>query len=1026
MTIASRPSRRWRFIVEIAGLPWRYCSHPATGSPAAIQGHPAGGTYTDVEAVTDISPISSKIDLAGGIAEHGSVTVTLARLPGHPADPAEILSAVGVKSATTFAQATASFPVDAALPFDLTVDRDLSGLDLPATVHIGSEAVYVTEAGGSSADPLDVDPYYIRIGARALGGTRQRAHLAILERGDQPLITAPEVVHWRTRPARLLVEDLNRSGTPIEVFRGFIDSTPSPKARSTTIALELVPLTGLLDKTAKIRAPASITRLVEGYHYFAAGAASVFEVYQRMPELGGAVREQTAEDSNLLDVDADDAARWAASFDPGLLVHHPRSGAVFIGGEGRAYYVTGTAVDGGAVPESLTLDDGPDRRVDTWLRWAVREAAEAKRATIVDAGDPPALLVWPGSSAEGLDGVFGRINDTLDVADHTGVDGAAYGIRLELATGDRTLHMRRNVGRADRPLRPVVTFNGDAAGEDPGVRRYVHRPIDTLWPTDELGPAPSRWPTAFQGRRTADTRLLLHYPLRWARPGQRSRVVDGVVDGTRFMTHVAGARPEDWSRVGDIARAFYQRGEPYLLVEDQVDIAAGRIAVRVGERVFGVEVDAIDPVVIAVGERTGDTVYRLTVSRPDDVPSFGVWSAVDAGVDLVEIFGGAEAEALLSARESAGSTVGEALEWLLMSPSMLGLTEDDVDVASLHRYVAPWLPTFTLGGIAADPDLTFGDVISSILRMTGTALIMRVAGDRCRLTRTHVGIEVATEAAGRIDAGDWAVDPAPDWDRDDDLINEVTVRHGWNLRPDAPAEFLHEVTFSDRASITAHDEATGVTIDDYSGVLFGSPAFDLVAMSQRIFRTFSNPRRTWLGRVGTYKGVALGIGAVAIVSSPRLRAYKVGPVVDAAARVVEQRLDLWRDGCDLTLVHFSAGGAGWAPSARVSEVINATTVKVDANAYSDTVNAVSGLTQQDLDFFSTGDVVKCEPYFNHDLGIIRVISSIDRVDREIVFDGAHGLLVGDSVIPTARPDASTVHRLYAFLGDGEDDVQELV
>lgn len=1021
MSIASRPSRRWRFIVEIAGLPWRYCSHPATGSPAAIQNHPGGATYTDIPAVTDISAITSRIDLAGGIAEHGSVTVTLARLPGHTADPAEVLSAVGVKSATKFAQATGSLPVDADLPFDLTIDRDLSALALPGVVHIGGEAVYVTEAKGSSADPDSVDPYYIRITARAVGGTRQRAHVALLERGDQPLITAPEVVHWRTRPARLLVEDLSRPGSAaIEVFRGFIDSTPSPKARSTTVVLELVPLTGLLDKDAKIRAPASMSRLVEGYHLFAAGTGSVFEVYQRMPELRGGVREQTAEDSNVLDVDADDAARWAESFDPDRLFEHPRSGAVIIGGRGRAYFVTGTAVDGGAVAESLTLADGPDRRVDTWLGWAVREGAETKRAVIVAPGDPPTLLVWPGTSVEGLDGAFGRINDALDVVDHTGVDGAPFGIRLDPSMSDRVLRMRRNVARTLAPVRPVITFEGDVAGEDPGVRRYVHRPIAALWPSDELGPRPARWPDNVGPTASADTRLALHYPLRWARPRQQSRVVDGAVAGTRFVSHRAGARPEDWSPA-EIAAGWYQRGEPYLLVEDDLDITDGRIAVRIGQRVFAVEVDAIDPVVIAVGERAGDTVYRVTLARPDDVPSFGVW----AGGDAVEVFGGAEAEALLSARESAGSTVGEALEWLLMSPSMLGLTADDVDVDSLHRYAAPWLPTFTLGGISADPDLTYADVVSSILRMTGTALIMRVTDGRCRLTRTHVGIEVATEAAGRIDAGDWAVDPAPDWDRDDDLINEVVVRHGWGLG-DEPADFVDDVRFSDRASITAHDETSSVTIDDYSGIAFGSPEFDLLAMSQRIFRTFANPRRTWVGRVGTYKGVALGVGAVAIVSSPRLRAYKAGPVLDAAARVVEQRLDLWRDGCDLTLVHFSASGSGWAPSARVSEVVNVTTVKVDANAYSDAINPISGRTQQDLDFFNAGDVVKCEPYFDHDGGVTRTISSIDRAARQVVFDGAHGLAVGDSVIPTSRGSASAVHRLYAFLGDGEADVQELV
>ncbi len=1043
--------RRWIFTLEIAGLvdptgaPIRYTSH-RDATPATVPGHPFEPTYTDIPCITDVSAIRSRIDLIGGVAEHGPCTVTLAARPLLTGDPEAVFSLIGRRSATFHALATRSLPVDATLPYDLTVDRDLSAR-APGLVNIGAEQLYISAAGGTDPDPDSVDPYTVTITARGVANTRVRAHVAEPASVDLPLITGPEVVFWRTRPARILVEDARRPGDPIEIFRGLIDQTPDPDG-SGAVRVELVPLTTLLDKAAEIRAPASKTTLVEGYHCFSDRAANVFEVYQRQNEVRGGVRANTASGSGLIDVDEQDAAQWAASFDASLPITHPRAGSVVISGRGRAYDVEDVVPDP-ATPlgpeETFDLVNGPDADVTTTMRWSTRPATEAKRAFIIEPGDDPEVLVWPGSSVDGLDGAFGRINDQLDVELHTGLAGAAFGVRLDASLPDRLMRVRRNVASngQQEPFFPIVVFGFDRDSARAGL--YDYREIDQLWPeSGEIGPAPTGWTevgVAAQDFEVADTRAGLHYPFEWARlersPG---RAVPGAEPETWFFKGGSATRAEDWIPAVEVSRAFYSRGERYLLVEDEIDISDGRIAVRVDKRLnvaddgdtydrqaFAVEVDEIVPVVLAAGPRAGETVYRLRLTRPDDVRSFGVWRA-EGLAGTVEIFGGAQAETVLGFRDNAGATIGEALEWLLTSPATLALTADDVDIPSLHRFAAPWLPSFDLSALAADPGLTYGDVISSIAMMTGTALVMRTAANRTRLTRIHVGIEIATEVAARIDEGDWSRAKHPKWGRDDDIVNQVVVQTGFDRNPDKPGDFADDPTeINDRASTAAHDERKPTRIDDYSGLTYADAEVDLAAMAQRIFRLFGAPRRTFKGQVGTYKGIPLGVGAVAQVSSPHLRAYKLPKgVYNVTSRVLEQTLDLWREGCELVMVHFGASGGGWAPSARVAQVVDPTTVIVDANAYSDPLHPTTGLLQEDLDDYAVGQAVSCEPYYDIDAAIERQIVELDRGARRVKFDGAHALAVGDSIIPAWRPNAPQAHRLYAYLGDGENNVQELV
>ncbi|MEZ4436662.1 MAG: hypothetical protein R3F65_30035, partial [bacterium] len=965
----TEPHRRWVFTLEIAGLTTRWTSGPVT--PTAIQGHPLGALYDDRHAIVAVSPMRSSLDLVGGVAEHGPVTITLATAPGEAHDPADLLSRVGRRSATLAAQLTATLPAGAELPVTISVDRDLSGLTLPTYLHVGQEMVWITAALGSDPDPAAADPFRVTVAGRGLGGTRVRTHTAVPETGDLPAVTGPEVVFWRTRPARLLVEDARALGSPCEVFRGFVDRSPQIDSDGTTVRLELVPLTALLDKESETRIPASRTTLVEGYHLFTDDAAHFLEVYQRQAEIQGVTRDATAAGSGALDVHADDADLWQRAFDPALPPAHPRAGSPLVGHGGAPLDVAGVAADGGAVPETLTLAAGPPDPVRAGSGWHVPPRVEARRAYIIEPGGAPEVLVWPGTDDDGLSGAFGRLNAQLDVDTHLGASGAAYGVRLDGSGVEEPVRLLRNAetGLDREPFFPVVFFAWDDHLSRGRGRRRDFLPVASLWPRNgELGPSPPEAWGEVGGVAVrlppATTRDLLWYPFEWVHLGHAERDSAPVVRGEAADRN-ASAVPVAWVkwslagdertvRVAEIAPAFYQGGETRLLVEEEIDISLGYIAVvytvNDSRGVIRFTASAIEPMVLAAGPRAGDTVYAITVAPVED--SFSVlyesWR-----FSTVEVFGGAEATALLT-WDDDNQSAADALEYLLTSPAALGLSSSDVDVASLHRWRAPWLPTFDVAAAGAGDGATFGDILGSILRMTRTALVMRTdAQGRCRLTRIPVGVESAVDAVARIDAGDWAAGVCPTWGTDDEIINRLEIEHGRGLVEGSPEDFLGVVSFIDQASRAAHDESQSVELADYSGIAHGDPAIDLLPLAQGIFRTFGEPRRTWAGEVGTFLGILLGIGAVATVSSPHLRSYRPpGGVHNGVGRVISQEIDLWHDGCKLDFVHFGASGTGWNAAAEVVEVLDAFSVRVAANAFSDPEHPATGAPQEDLDLFA--------------------------------------------------------------------------
>lgn len=1004
--------RRWVYTLRIAGLPYRYTSGPAQS--ATIEGRPGSVAYTDIQLITWISDLSSSLDRLGGVAEHSNITVRLmARSPAQAdGDPVRVFGRAGRRSADTYALITQTIPADAVAtsgdPLTIYVDRTLAGLSYPTQVEIGQEAFWATAAAGSQPDPDVADPYRITVTARGVADTRPRDHVVRVDDNDFPILTAGAIVFWRTRPAILTAEPADGSSPAVEVMRGFIESTPSPSADGLSVDVPIVPLTALLDREVDLRVPATRVSVTQGYHWFDGVRGSEFIAFCQTPRIRGPARDASAAGADTIDAEPEFVAQWALDYDHTLPSGHPRAGDITVGG--RAYRVTATAEEVGPGDDQFEVAPDLERRIrppeglDVPRRWEAR-------STRIPAG----LRVWPGSEVDGADGAWRYISDALDVDTTQGADGLTYGIRLD-ADGQRLI-ARRN-GGVDDPA-----YAGSRVALLAGVNgRPDDLPIIDYWPFGDL---PSmRSPADGQSLPLPFLWELLWAPLQWVDPARQAE------GGNLYLSQQNPA----WEWIGlkglgqaeitaplyNIAPAFYSPGETVVLLDDLIEIPAdgrvtlsGRDASDINNITVTITATAIEPLVLAVGPRAGDTIYKLTVEPIGlGVPAVCQWDPTSPMI--------------VEGEQPPAGTSGDLLEFLLTSPRASGLEAGvDVDVASLHAVAdPPWLYQTQLPEIPRESDIEFYDLVASILKMTRSGLMMRTSADgRCRLTRIGLGVETAIEAAATIASGDWATDRRPTWRWNDDLINRVVIRHRWEIDDDGEYDFREEVEYNDSASQSAHDEAQSEEIEDFAGPVYSRPADDLRGLALSIFRLASEPRLVWSGRVGTYKGILLGVGSVALVTSPHLTGY-LGQegVTGAAARVISQRLSLWDEGCDLELVHVGSTGTGWNAALKVEAVIDATTIQYPAAAvFAPPENPVTGAVQTDIDLFRVGDSVRCEDSLAHDIYTTLTITGIDTGTRRLTLSGVHGLAVGDTIIAAARGSASDIHAVMAYYGDGGAD-----
>lgn len=944
--------RRWILTLEIAGLPWRYSTGTPTAAP--IPGHPGELLYTDVACVSDVGALGDELPLGGGIGRHDAIRMALGRVPGHAGDPLRAFARVGRRSATVVAAVTRTIPRGAEPPFSIEVDGGGAALEdalgLPALISVGQEQFWCSG--------VDEETDELIVTARGVGGTRPRTHRVEPALSQFPLVTGPEVVFWRGRPATLWAEPHDRSKAPKAVARGFLQRAPKPDRAGHSATLEVVPLTALLDDSKEVEIPGEATTLVANYHEFHRGRADAFELYIR------------------------------------------------------------NAYDGG---------------VDT------------RRISVLADEEDSAILIWPGLSEEEEDSFVGRINAALPGEQAWGVATATRPVVTGLiegagdpdAPGGVALALRRADGEdvpegiGDRYVAAIDGVTGDLtlcnrarwpAPRDPQIATVS---VGELYPewilpggdpvTDIFDPLGG----AGDNIRLEDSSSLslMWFPIVWDNPAAPTepRIYTDTAQVFRWDVPV-GAVIESHA----VARGWYQRGEPAILVEDALDVSEGVVRITSsGPRHLGGPVDivadvlGIEPVVIPVGPRAGETVYRVTFAAPERVPSFGAWgegSGMETGLTV------------RSERSPVFEGPGNALIWLVTNEAGLGLTDDEVDIASFRRIAAPpWTVPFELppGRVA------LGDLAHALLRLTRSALAMATdAVGRCRLTRVRTVAEIRAELVATLDASNLGAD-RQEWDNDDRLVNGVDVKSHWRPDPEAngDGDFTVETQFRDRDSIEAHEgEIQSETVDAF-GIAPEPAPVALLPFARSVFRDLAEERRVFRVRVPTYLGALLAPGAVVSITSPRLIGYDGEAVVDGLARVVRRKLDLWREGCDLELQTSTAGstsgeyGTGWNAALSVTDVSDGV-YTVAANAWAPEFNPWTGAAQTDLSYFVSGDAVFCEPLHDADSGSAAALTVVDRGARTVTLDPDPGLAVGDLIVPAAYASGSALHREHAYLSVG--------
>lgn len=989
------PIRNWTTCLTVGGLDRRIYDRAAPPTTTIDQ---AGSlVYTDVPMLKSVSGIRESYKIEGGLAETGALTVQLGsagRMARDANDPGVIFGRLTSKSA--FWTAKVLTDMDRTSTANIEVSADPSVLSFPCLLHIDAETIYVTG--------YTTGPYMLTVSGRGVARTPKQYHSVDLDNDDVPEVTS-EVVHWRTRWCTIHVAPIyvnGKVGDWSELYHGFIDSTPYTAPGGTGVTIRVAPLTALLDTpvTAELGAGTE-THLLQGYHHFAYPEACRLEHMQWIKH--GERNFQLAATSALITLYDVNAAvdSWENTMDFTRLtsIGHPRIGAFGVAGAGSNMfevnnvtagspgYWTAPGVGGGRQPEPYYSADrkelfrydlaGPSVGDEETLEWP----SEAfSKVNLAGSG-------WtPLTGVGGVTGSWKQVKlgaEYTTITDNTGTSFNIYtvfrlGPNMDMTTPFST----------ETDSRPVY-WHGD----------YAQRSA----PSDE-----------YDG---------LFYPIRF--PGgddPKRRVVNCSESQVRVPT--------------EVALAFYQKYERYILVEDNIAVPSGGYVpmkvLQVDEegiehRIGAVRITASTPVT-----HGGVTVgYKLTLDPESvgDVGSFGDWTGQER-IKLVVMFSAfrlRSGQLMLQLLESGGGSnvngnfdkqpVGANLPGSSASPSYSGVwgplrvvNEDSFTRIQGPPIVEDW----KLDGVSTD-DLSIRDIIDTVARSTSSTVVMRRTSDgRCMLTRVSVAPEGVFESAGTIGDGDWVADTTPLSDVDD----RVMSNHQYLLNHDHEGTVGITVNIADKRAMRTHGEATTYTLD-LRGVRqpsYGIAQIMLRAIYSNISRLLGDERRVWEGQISTSKALLMQIGSVYTITSRHLKGYgDEWGVVGKSARLVSLDMNLEAEGATVRFVSYDTNATGWNAAMRVSFVLNSTTVAVSSNVFTEVRNPHTNAIQSDSDFFGAGDVVKASSPYDMDASTTLTLLSV--TSTVVAFTAAHGLATGDIIEPPTYASQSDVHKGLASIAN---------
>ena len=995
------------YVLEIDGVPVLFYSGPATPSAnactwSASLGSPAAATLPAEyrPGLLSVTGGESTLDQVSGSATHGPMQVRVAdtgivAAGGNGA--ASVLTRLTARGATR--QTRLAGTIDKAAPgaalAQVLASSSLTGWATPGVLYVGEEAILYTSTGSA--------PDRFIMCTRGYYGSRTQAHTLDARLGDAPIITS-ECVHWRTRRARVRLGVTLPDGSAhpdyIDLVAGYVDRSPQVGADG-VITLTIVPHSAALG--TPVAAASRTTQLVHGYHAFDGVNAGAVEAFTAWPA-GAAYSERLEGSHGAGATQLSVPARGHSSvFDIAAPAGTPTRGELVIADANGVLYLP-TAYPAGVALGEPEIQVSPALGAGVFVNERVKNARATLiyRAEIVTPGGGLQVARWPEAMLEAVnkDTGFSRVSHLLSGA---GVPGWVE-LVLDPSVPMWTARLTSSIAPPGA-LRVAFNVSEDAAGD--------------------IDPASCWTPFMYDRAHHVGGLNLAFFD----------------VDASRDSADI----DRNELRFEGLALAWYQAGESYLLVED--DIFAGASVAR--PKPIEIEFSRAlrgspraervrsffycDNTGTAVTDGADTIGYRVNVAG-QFIPSFAdfdvegweravirrviAWQGVDLPTAVLEAL-----------QSDTGDGTNGTHD---VRPGGANLTDDDVDEVSVTLIQAPPAVAQFSGRIRSGDSPI--DLFGGALRFAGVALGMRLDRETGRqkvavvqYRRANPILSVAT-----LTEGDFAVAGPGESITDERTANRLRLRvyppeqlgqFGYVPKDPEPLEVLVDVVSGQnehgREVSEVEEDLYGTSIDgngpEEARRILQAPAL------ARLRRTL-HPRRVWAGTVPTSRALGLTVGDTVTVTHTKLRGYDGSASVVAVPALVQKvGGPNWQTGrTRLELVYHGAKTSGFAPALKVASVLSPTEVRVEANAYTLAARPETGEAQTDVSYWSVGDEALCVPVGSYSTAVARMVDAIS--SNDVTFNAAHGLSAGDTIRPRDFDSASADHQAYAYLGDAAETV----
>jgi hypothetical protein len=1014
MTITSDFGRRV-FALEIGGLSVRYLSDDLDVSSTNLDANlTTGVAYTNVQGIVQVGSYQASIDPAGGVAQYAPVSITLKtdRLRGTLTDPHVIFGRTGPRAADVQkAQISTNIPhEDSAIT--ITVDQDFTSLSFPRVMHIGAETVRVSAATSTT----------LSISDRGVSRTPIQTHRSLLGNTFIPEIFT-EIINFRGRKASLWMGQKRPDGSIsdfTEIINGFIESSPSIEDGD-SVSISLVPLTALVDNV--VSETALKTGLLANYHQFTDEvnlleyaitntSREIFTVTgapATSPMTVNLGTGETFEPANAYDVSLQDG-------DSSSTVTHPRFPRIVRPGTGNQILPTGITTGG-----SITFDTS--NNANTF--WESYAGSSTTRNAMID---PDRTEVKSFKITTGLQRFPQIINDVL-IANRSTTSQGISGSFLNWTIDQNltSINLESNVDRA--AVRPQMSLYSSKEA----LNTHVYS-----------SNSPAIFNGTIQGPYPTPNISRLYYPIDYGFPDDPFQADPISINGRTELRQPQTARSFDPDEtagstlnipIRGVARAFYQNGEPYILVKDNLGLPTSEtvgisysLQVVFYDRARDEESSQFFQVTHQSTATYGstDVGFLLHLARPFTSAlrsSFGDWEGYEPtkiylATRLNRVSPGVALLRLL--QSGGGSQINGVYD---LGQLGLNLKTSEIDIDSFLHYES--IPNLTIDLDLRNEGADFRELITPMLQAMGAVLVMRrTENGNCKIALQPIGLEQANASALTINNGDWLTDDPPTWDVYEDIVTQVEVNFDYDIQQE---KLTTKRVFNNQEAINRYNgEQSKITLNLF-GVQsseIGSTAGDsfsyFLPVITRIFNLLSNPIRLWRGSIGTGQSVLMDVGRYALVNSPLLKGYGVDYGVENGVGFIRSiRQSLMGEGCEVELIHTGVKSTSWNDSAKVLSTPTTTTVTIDQDLFSNT--SATGATVKDSDFFKVDDVVDYVPPGDHDNAITGlIISSIvdNGATATITFTTTHGITTLNGTLePTAYASATADQKLDAYIAN---------